>query len=766
MSTNNRFANKLWFKRRKRNATAIPKSFSEISKIDNDHSLHGYHGFKLYFRSEQFVDVEACLKKIGAFETYIKQNLSLFSFPTIRKEKTFAVDLSSLLADYEFNSTWNDFKLDLTKKTSFTLNCMAVAMLQRLIIADENHSTVATVLHPRLVNFEPITLLKNLKTDSFGTLVSIRGTVVKASNTRQLLSKEIAFNCANCRGTQLVEQIDGVYTVPSRCPTKGCKAQTSFNPIFDSETKTVNWQCLKVQELVSVGSYENGRMPRTIDCELTDDLVGSCIPGDDVTITGVITSRSDTKRNQASVFHVYINVVNVVSNKNQSNGSVARITFNTADYYAIQQIHAHPSLFRYLVQSLCPNIYGNEIVKAGLVLTMFGGTCVEDDEGSRSISHVLMVGDPGLGKSQMLLACANVAPRAVYVCGNTSTSSGLTVTMTRESNGDYSLEAGALILADHGCCCIDEFDKMTSQHTSLLEAMEQQSISIAKAGVTCNLSSRTSIFAAANPVGGHYNKAKTVAENLKISSPLISRFDIVFVLIDQPCEKYDRLVSEKVLGSHSKFTRPSSKQSVHNGTGSTLHERLIVSGGEIADHLDHQLLRKYIAYAHKYVHPVIVPEAKEILEKFYLELRKYCQENNCSPITARQLESMIRLTQARAKAELREEATVEDAIDVLEIMRTSFIDIFTDETGTLDFRRSQSGSGMSKEKQVKALLSLLQTQAEESTENEFAKEEIWLLAEQVGITKERFVQVLQNLNFHGYLLKRPQNKYKLASVDF
>uniref|UniRef100_A0A1Y1K104 DNA helicase MCM8 n=1 Tax=Photinus pyralis TaxID=7054 RepID=A0A1Y1K104_PHOPY len=753
------FANK-WWVHRKRSATTTPRVFNDIAKIDSDHSLHGYFGFKFYFKPKEFIDVTPCLTKIRAFESYIKRNANQFPFPEIREHKVFTVDLSSLLADNEFHVAWADFKLDLSRNTRFVLSCMAIAMLQQVIIEEK-----VAVLHPRLINHEPITPLKNLKTNTFGTLVSIRGTVVKASITRQLCVKEMAFNCVNCNGSQLVEQLDGAYTIPTSCPTKGCKSQSSFTPIFNSFTVAPNWQCLKVQELIGVGCYENGRVPRTIDCELSDDLVGCCIPGDDVTITGIIMSRSDKKHNQASVFHIYINVINVVNAKSQSNGSVERITFNTADYYAIQRIHARPSLFRYLVQSQCPNIYGNEIVKAGLLLTMFGGTSVEAEERFRLISHVLMVGDPGLGKSQMLLACANVAPRGVYVCGNTSTSSGLTVTMKKESSGDYSLEAGALILADRGCLCIDEFDKMTSQHTSLLEAMEQQSISIAKAGVMCNLSSRCSIFAAANPVGGHYNKAKTVAENLKISSPLISRFDLVFVLMDQSCKKYDQLVSEKVLGLHSKLKRPLLTQSITNATGKTLQERLMATAGD-TDHLEHSLFRKYIAYAQRYVHPTIALEAKEILEQFYLELRKYRQENNCSPITVRQLESMMRLTKARAKAELREEATVEDAIDVLEIMRNSFIDIFTDETDRLDFRRSQGGSGMSKEKQLKALLSCMQSRAEELMQNEFTREEIRQLAEEVGIGRETFGDVLQKLNFHGYLLKRAQNKYKLASVDF
>lgn len=173
------------------------------------------------------------------------------------------------------------------------------------------------------------------------------------------------------------------------------------------------------------------------------------------------------------------------------------------------------------------------------------------------------MGDPGLGKSQMLQAAANLAPRGVYVCGNTTSTAGLTVSLSKETgSGDFALEAGALVLADQGCCCIDEFDKMGSQHNALLEAMEQQCVSLAKAGVVCSLPARTSILAAANPTGGHYNKAKTVSENLKMSSALLSRFDLVFILLDKPDEETDSILSEHVMALHS-GTRMSSRRSLY-----------------------------------------------------------------------------------------------------------------------------------------------------------------------------------------------------------
>lgn len=214
---------------------------------------------------------------------------------------------------------------------------------------------------------------------------------------------------------------------------------------------------------------------------------------------------------------------------------------------------------------MCPGIFGHELVKAGLLLGLLGGARPSSEDSGdaqvatgrpvgtefsiRSDVHVLIVGDPGLGKSQLLRAAAALAPRAVFVCGNTTTTAGLTVAVSREGGGrgDMAIEAGALVLADRGVCCIDELDKISCDPHALLEAMEQQQISIAKSGVVTSLRSRCAILAAANPVGGHYNRRKTVSENLKIAAALLSRFDLVFILLDKPDIGHDRMISEHIM---------------------------------------------------------------------------------------------------------------------------------------------------------------------------------------------------------------------------
>jgi DNA helicase MCM8 len=252
----------------------------------------------------------------------------------------------------------------------------------------------------------------------------------------------------------------------------------------------------------------------------------------------------------------------------------------------IHKISERKDLFALLVKSLCPSIFGNEMVKVGMLMSLFGGTDhrlkmkgdfadiifgqeskpdnaaqgnddFEDEEKVQTTIrpdiHLLVVGDPGLGKSQMLKHLIHVAPRGVYVCGNSTTNAGLTATMVRDSvTNEQTLEAGALVLSDLGICGIDEFDKMTSDQSTLLEAMEQQTISIAKGGIMGSLSARCSVVACANPTTGHYNRSRTILENIRVSNAILSRFDLVFLLLDDPDLQRDKKLSEHVMKLHSR----------------------------------------------------------------------------------------------------------------------------------------------------------------------------------------------------------------------
>lgn len=395
--------------------------------------------------------------------------------------------------------------------------------------------------------------------------------------------------------------------------------------------------------------------------------------------------------------------------------------------------------------------------------------------------------------SQMLQAVNAISPRGVYVCGTYASSRGLTVSLNREAGtSDYALEAGALVLGDQGVCCLDEFDKMdTSEHQSLLEAMEQQSISIAKAGVVCSLPARTSVIAAANPVGGHYSKGKTVSENLKMPAPLLSRFDLVFILIDRPDETKDRLLSDHIMALHrdAGLGAPGKRKGddgdgggrAFSGAASSqkggpmsdkwdtapelLEQRLRPTGEE---HVPPPLLRKYIGYARKYVHPKLTEKAKELLKAFYLELREKHRSDDTTPVTNRQLESLIRLTEARAKAELRTEACKADARDAIAIMRGAIGDgVFGSGPSCIDFRQATPGSGVrsSKARVVTQFVGVLTAEAKKRSSSVFSFKELSAFARDKGFAPVMgdLTEFIDLLNLQGFLLKSAGGNYRLST---
>eukprot|EP01112_Ceratiomyxa_fruticulosa_P012920 TRINITY_DN3601_c0_g2_i1.p1 TRINITY_DN3601_c0_g2~~TRINITY_DN3601_c0_g2_i1.p1 ORF type:complete len:728 (+),score=149.30 TRINITY_DN3601_c0_g2_i1:149-2332(+) len=532
-------------------------------------------------------------------------------------------------------------------------------------------------LNARIYNYEPKTSLRSLKSNLINKFVSVRGTVIRVSNVKPTVLR-MNFRCIKCNSIQTKHFTDGKYSHPIKCNIVGCKSRT-FDPDRNSAI-TIDFQRIRLQEETDQGK-ESGRVPRTIEIELTDDLVDSCVPGDIITVCGIVKMISvepekgnpkNGHKNKAT-FLLYIDANSVDNSKQIDTGKMDLMDFSIKDMYAILEVAKEKNLFNQIVNSICPGIYGHELVKAGLVLSLFGGSSQKGREGERgkmpvrSDPHILIVGDPGLGKSQMLQAINYISPRGVYVCGGYSTTTGLTVSLLRESgSGDYALEAGALVLGDQGTCCIDEFDKMPAEHAALLEAMEQQSVSIAKAGIVANLPARTSVIAAANPVGGHYDKAKTVSENLKMGTALLSRFDLIFILLDRPDEKRDQLLSEHVMSLHGgrfKKEEPFSQlmdtpsrrgRSGRDYLSAKLKPPPKESGFEI---IPPQILRKYIGYAKKYVAPRLSEDASEVLKEFYLKLRREHKNPDTTPITTRQLESMIRLSEARAKLELREVIT-------------------------------------------------------------------------------------------------------------
>ncbi|XP_061708966.1 DNA helicase MCM8-like [Cydia pomonella] len=409
----------------------------------------GNNIWSLYFPSQDQPDPEIN-EHSKCFKVFIEENRNMFDLEKIDQTRSIPLDIQSLLNDKQFISGWSTFNSDLSEKPDVTLPLLEYCLHEAL--------KCETKIKVRILNHHPVVPIANLKVNYFGKLVTIKGTVIRVGSVG-LTCTSMAFECSSCHAVQAVVQPQGVFTAPSFC--QSCRRGTKFEPLQSSPfTITTDCQVAKIQELQS--QIASGTIPRSVEIELKGDLVGTACPGDVLSVTGIVQVRGESKggedKRAARLLQLYIEAVSIHSQRNLSNPT---LSFTLKDYYAIQEIHASEDVFRLLVHSLCPAIFGHEAVKAGLVLGLLGGTELED--GPRANPHVLVVGDPGLGKSQLLQAAAHAAPRGVYVCGASTSAGGLTVALGREAGGDFALEAGALVLADKGVCCVDELDKVCSE---------------------------------------------------------------------------------------------------------------------------------------------------------------------------------------------------------------------------------------------------------------------------------------------------------------
>jgi replicative DNA helicase Mcm len=341
--------------------------------------------------------------------------------------------------------------------------------------------------------------------------------------------------------------------------------------------------------------------------------------------------------------------------------SIERITISAEDERQIRTISAKPDAYEKLIASFAPHIYGHEPLKEAILLLIVGSVTKKLEDGStrRGDINVLMVGDPGTAKSEMLKFTAKIAPRGLYTSGRGSTAAGLTAAVIRDKSGIMMLEAGAVVLGDQGIVCIDEFDKIKPEDRSALhEVMEQQTCSVAKGGIVATLNARTSILAAANPIYGKYDPYKNITENVNLPVPLLTRFDLIFIVKDMPEKEKDDRVASHILEIHRDAERASRPA------------------------IDIDLFSKYLSYA-KQREPILTSEAIDIVRSYYLDMRK-AESEGMITVTPRQLEGLVRLATARARLLLKEKVEGEDALRAIylvdQMMKTAGVDVNTGKT--------------------------------------------------------------------------------------
>ncbi len=543
----------------------------------------------------------------------------------------------------------------------------------------------------RFTNLPKKTGIRLIRSDDINTFVSVEGILRKTTEVRPRVV-EAVFRCPAGHFT-IKKQKYGKFIEPDGCATDGCTFKKL--ELVPKRSKFVDSQKLRIQE--SPEGLRGGEQPQTLDIDVTDDLSGRVSPGDRVIINGILRSMQRIVRGEKStVFDIFLECNSI---------EIAEKEFEEVDIDEkaedeIRALSKDPMIYRMITHSIAPTIYGSEDVKQAIALQLFGGIAKEMPDGThlRGDIHVLLIGDPGIAKSQLLRYVVKLSPRAIYTSGQSSTAAGLTATAVKDEFGEgrWTLEAGALVLADMGVAAVDEMDKMEKGDRSALhEAMEQQSISVAKAGITATLKSRCALLGAANPKYGRFDMFGDISDQINMPPSLLSRFDLIFIMTDQPEQKRDLAIAEHILKAHStgELIAQHKKTPIPGVTDDYIQQQL----KPVMPDIDPSLFRKYVAYSKRSCYPILSPEAQEVLVAYYLKLRGIAEPNKPVPVTARQLEALVRLAEASARIRLSDTIEQSDAERVIHIVDACLRQIAYDaKTGTFDIDKVVTG--ISKEK--------------------------------------------------------------------
>uniref|UniRef100_A0A8C6YJJ1 DNA replication licensing factor MCM2 n=1 Tax=Naja naja TaxID=35670 RepID=A0A8C6YJJ1_NAJNA len=528
------------------------------------------------------------------------------------------------------------------------------------------YDRIVQEIHVRISHLPLVEELRSLRQLHLNQLIRTSGVVTSCTGVLPQLSM-VKYNCTKC-GFVLgpFSQSQNQEVKPGSCPE--CQSVGPFE-INMEETVYQNYQRIKIQE--SPGKVAAGRLPRSKDAILLADLVDSCKPGDEIELTGIYHNNYDGSLNTANGFPVFATVI-LANHITKKDNKVAVGELTDEDMKVIVGLSKDEQIGEKIFASIAPSIYGHEDIKRGLALALFGGE-PKNPGGKHKVRgdiNMLLCGDPGTAKSQFLKYVEKVASRAIFTTGQGASAVGLTAYVQRHPvTKEWTLEAGALVLADRGVCLIDEFDKMNDQdRTSIHEAMEQQSISISKAGIVTSLQARCTVIAAANPIGGRYDPSLTFSENVDLTEPIISRFDILCVVRDTVDPVQDEMLARFVVGSHIKH-HPNSKDAV-NGES----QEIILPNTYGVEPIPQEVLKKYIIYAKEKVHPKLNQMDQDKVARMYSELRKESMATGSIPITVRHIESMIRMAEAHARMHLRDYVVEDDVNMAIRVMLESFID--------------------------------------------------------------------------------------------
>ncbi|MGI0002784.1 MAG: minichromosome maintenance protein MCM, partial [Nitrosopumilaceae archaeon] len=518
-------------------------------------------------------------------------------------------------------------------------------------------------IRARIINFPIQRSLRQINAEIINKMTSVSGMVVRSSEIKPL-AKEIIYKCPIGHKTNVILLKGLSVNTPTKCSDPKC-TQKEFR-IDPESSRFIDFQILRLQELPE--DLPPGQLPHYVDVSIKQDLVDNARPGDRIILTGTVRIEQDqiaSIRTTSGLYRLRIdgNNIEFLGGRGiKSSRKTEREEVSPEEEKIIKSHSTNPDIYERLIDSFAPHIQGHSIIKEAILLLVVGSTqrLLQDGTKIRGDINIFLVGDPGTAKSEMLKFCARIAPRGLYTSGRGSTAAGLTAAVVRDKTGIMMLEAGAVVLGDQGLVCIDEFDKMKPEDRSALhEVMEQQSASIAKGGIVATLNARTSILAAANPMYGKYDPFKNITENVNLPIPLLTRFDLIFVVRDIPSKERDTKIAKHIINLHSP------------------------SGIETRSLIDVDILTKYLAYA-KRIEPVLTKDAEERILEYYMKMRNVESEEMIT-VTPRQLEGLIRLATARARLLMKDQVEAEDAERAIFLIESMLRDAGVDvNTGKVD----------------------------------------------------------------------------------
>lgn len=667
---------------------------------------------------QELVNVDAS-EQIKKFQEFLESYYYSQIVENLRKDNKFVVVDFADLSKFDL-----DLSNGLLESPEDTIKAAEIAIAQ----FDLENITGFKVRFKNLPESQNI-MIRNIRSKHIGKLIYAEGIVRQKSDVRPQVTAA-KFECPVCGNIINVLQLNGSFKEPTRC---GCGRKGKFVML---SKELVDAQGIVLEEVPE--SLEGGEQPKRINIFLKDDLVSPLSekktnPGSKVSIIGVIKEvpiilKTGSKSTRFDII-VEANHIETVEE------TFYEVKISEEDEQKIIELSQDPELYSKLVNSLAPSIYGYGKVKEALLLQLVGGVrkVRSDKVVSRGDTHILLVGDPGSGKSAMLKRISVIAPKGRYVSGRGISGAGLTAAVVKdEFLKGWSLEAGALVLASNGICCIDEMDKMISEDRAAMhEALEQQTVSISKANIQATLISRTTVLAAANPKFGRFDPFGIIAEQINMPPTLINRFDLIFPIKDLPDEARDEKMASHILKLHQDpdFYEP-----------------------EIST----EFLRKYIAYAKQKVVPTITNNALQEIKEFYLKMRTSGSEEGvikAIPISARQLEALVRLTEATARLRLSDKATENDAKRAIDLIESCLMEVGLDkETGKIDIDRIATGISASQRSHIIVIKEII-TDLENKVGKTIPIDDVIAEAKSKGVDEGKAEDVLEKLKRVGEIFE-------------